>query len=217
LRAGIVDLAVALAALAAPPTLAAQGFLEQFSYEGLHLSGIGLAGGVSVSDRLTTTASGALQIEYGRIAPKVRVVIDASYMRGDLRQSEITRFEQQLRKVVTDPTGDFTIDIGNITWTEYRAGIDLQYVFTEDRIRPYAGIGFGIHIWNGSGAAIAGTFVEDALDTIAAGVAGSAGVMVGILPSLDFPAEVRGEATSELRTLLVRGGLMLRLPHGGAR
>ena len=214
MRAGTASLAVVVAALAWPRLVAAQGFWEQFSYEGLRLTGIGVEAGASVSDRVTTSASLAFRVEYGRIAPRVRVVLGGSYMRGDLRADEITRFEQQLRKVVDDPTNDFTIDVGSITWTEYRAGLDLQYVFTDSRIRPYAGLGLGIHVWNGSGDAIAGTFVEDALDTIAAGIAGSAGVMVGITRRLDATAEVRGEATSELRSLVVRGGLMIRLPHG---
>lgn len=214
MRAGTVSLGLVLVALAAPPALSAQGFWEQFSYEGLRLTGIGIEAGAIVTDRVTTSASLAFRIEYGRIAPRVRVALGGSYMRGDLRANEITRFEQQLRKVVSDPTNDFTIDVGSITWTEYRAGLDLQYVFTESRIRPYAGLGLGIHIWNGSGDAIAGTFVEDALDTIAAGVAGSAGVMVGVTRRLDATAEVRGEATSELRSFVVRGGLMIRLPHG---
>jgi hypothetical protein len=65
---------------------------------------------------------------------------------------------------------------------------------------------------DGEGDAIEGTFVEDALDTIDAGLALSLGVEVGILRRLVLTAEVRGEAAGELRTAVARGGLMLRFP-----
>ena len=49
---------MALVCMAATPvTLPAQGFLEQFSYEGLRLSGLGVEMGGVVSDRLTAEPS----------------------------------------------------------------------------------------------------------------------------------------------------------------
>jgi hypothetical protein len=90
---------------------------------------------------------------------------------------------------------------------------DLQYLLrTVGRVQPYVALGFGAHIRDGDGAAIDGTFVEDALDTVAAGVGAAVGIDIAILSRLAFLAEVRGGLTSELRTASARGGFMLRFP-----
>jgi hypothetical protein len=210
-------LGVAVAAAAAPPPLRAQGFWEQFTYEGLRLSGIGVEGGGLIGDRVQAAPSIGVRVEYGRVAPRVAIVLGFSYMRSDFHASEVTEFERRLRGVVDDPTDDFTIDVGTITWSDYRAGLDFRYIFTEQRVRPYVAVGLGIHVWDGDGAAIQGTFVEDALDTIAAGVAGAVGILAGVSRNLDFTAELRGEVTSELRTVRAHAGFMLYFPHSGAR
>jgi len=207
--------AAALTALfvgAALPTPAfAQAFLEQFSYEGLRLSGIGVEFGVLGSNRLTNEPTGAVRVDYGNIAPNVRLLFGLAYFKGDFGAAEISEFEEQLRGVVQDPTGDFEIDVGRISLADLEATIDLQYVLPyANRIVPYLGLGLGVHWRNGSGDAISGTFVEDALDTVAAALNLSAGVHVGIVRSLYATADFRAGVSAELRTASARGGLMYR-------
>jgi hypothetical protein len=202
--------------LGAPAALRAQGFLEQFSYAGLRLSGIGVEMGGVVSDRLTSAPSPAVRVDYGMIAPRVRVLLGASYFEGDFNASEIAKFTQRLRALVSDPTNDFTINVGQITWSDFETDLDLQYLFPNGPVETYIGLGLGVHIRNGNGTAINGTFVEDALDTIAAGLNLSVGVMVPLVPSFAFTADLRGSLTSELRSASARAGLMLRFPHRGA-
>ncbi|GBD31128.1 hypothetical protein HRbin33_00076 [bacterium HR33] len=205
-------LAVALAGLvSAPKSAGGQGILEQFSYEGLRLSGVGLEIGPQGSDRLVTELSGAVRVDYGFIAPNVRVLLGAGYFRAAFEPDEIEKFETRLRGVVNDPTGDFTIDVGEITWTTVTADLDLQYLFRADRLTTYLGVGLGAHIRDGDGRAIEGTFVEDALDTIQAGINLSLGAAVDVLPRLQVTLDLRGVLTSELRTASARGGLMFRL------
>lgn len=205
-------------ALLAPAPLQAQGFLDQFSYEGLRLSGIGLEVGGVVSDRLETDLTGGLTVDYGYIAPNMRVLFGLSYFRARFHDDEIRRFESRLEALVSNPPPGFAITIGPITWTDYAGSLDLQYVFTPDRrIRPYMGGGLALHVRDGDGSAISGTFVEDALDTIDAGLVASAGLEIVVVPSLFFTTGVRGEATGELRTLVGRAGLMFRIPQGGGR
>ncbi len=154
---------LAVAWLLLPGSLAAQSFLEQFSYEGLRLSGIGFEFGAVVSDRLTTEPTGALRIDYGYIAPKVRVLIGGSYFKGAFNSDEIARFEDQLRRVVIDPTLDFVIDVGTISWADFEGSLDLQYVFSPTaQVIPYVGLGLGVHVRDADGTAIEDTFVEDA-------------------------------------------------------
>lgn len=207
-----------LACLAAlPAALPAQGFLEQFSYEGLRLSGIGVEMGGVVSDRLTAEPSPALRVDYGVIAPRLRVLVGASYFRGEFNQEEVTRFAQRLAQVVEDPTGDFRINVGAITWSQVGLDGDLQYLVPARRVRSYLGLGIGVHVRDGDGGAIAGTFVEDALDTIAAGLNLSAGVEVAVIPHLAATLDLRGGLTSELRLASARGGLMYRIPGPASR
>jgi len=204
--------------LLVPVPLRAQGFLDQFSYEGLHFSGIGAAIGGVTSDRLEPDFAGGVSVDYGNIAPKIRVLLGLSYFRSRFHDAEIARFETRLERLVTNPPPNFAITIGPITWTDYAASLDLQYVFTpERRVRPYVGAGLALHVRDGDGTAIAGTFVEDALDAIDAGVAASLGLEIGVIRSLYFTADVRGEATGELRTVVGRAGLMFRIPRGGSR
>ncbi len=191
--------------------LSAQQFFEQFSYEGLKLSGIGFEFGVIAPNRLTEEPTGAVRVDYGFIAPNVRLLFSLSYFKGDFNEENIAQFEAQLRSVVNDPTGDFTIDVGTISLADLELGLDLQYVFPyTNRVVPYLGFGLGVHYRNGSGAAIDGTFVDDALDTVAAAGNFSAGIHVGLIHPVYLTFDFRAGLSSELRTVAGRGGLMFR-------
>jgi len=215
LNAG-TKLACAVALSVMPRTLPAQGILDQFTYEGLRLSGIGIEVGSVRSNRLNAVVTPALRIDVGFIAPRLRVLVGLSGFRGEFRAQEITRFADRLRRLVIDPTGDFTIAVGTIRWTNVVADLDFQYLADAGVVTPYLGAGAGIHFRDGSGPAIDGTFVEDALDTFAAGVNVTAGLMVAVTRGLQLTGELRGTLTSELRTLAARAGLAIRLPKGAA-
>jgi hypothetical protein len=193
----------------------AQSFLEQFSYEGLRLSGIGFEFGGVVSDRLTREVTGAVRIDYGRIAPNVRVLFGVSYFRGEFNETEIREFALGIQRVVAPPISSI-IDIGTISWSDVEADLDLQYMLEAGpRVTNYLGIGFAAHIRNGTGTVIDDTFVEDALDTIDAGLNLSVGTMVELVPKIHFTLDVRGGLASELRTATARAGLMYRITPGG--
>jgi hypothetical protein len=198
--------------LLAAPSARAQGYLDQFSYEGLRLSGIGVEFGGVLSNSVTTEPIGGVRVDLGVIAPRLRVVVGGSYFKGDFKPDRIARFEQRLQEVLTDCACD-SLAIGTITQSNVELFLALQYLFPAlGRVQPYAGAGFSAHIRDGDGAVIADTFVEDALDTVAAGVDGSVGLEVAVVSRLAIVAELRGVLTSELQSLSARGGLMIRLP-----
>jgi len=201
---------VALLALL-PAALPAQGFFEQFSYEGLRLAGLGVEMGGVVSDRLTAEPTPALRVDYGVLAPRLRVMFGASYFRAEFNPDEIARFEQRLRLVVLDPTGDFTINVRSITWSQLALDGDLQYLFPADRVQTYLGLGIGVHVRDGDGTAIDGTFVEDALDEIGAGVNATIGAEFHLSPAWRFTLDGRGVIASGLSTVSLRSGIMYRL------
>jgi outer membrane protein W len=195
-----------------PGSVWAQGFWDQFSYEGIRFSAIGVEAGAMWSNRLTTEPVGALRVDFGNFAPKVRVLLSATYFKGQFRQEEIDEFERQLEEIVDDPT--VTIDVGTITWADYGLALDFHYLFEPGRrVRPYAGMGVGLHFRNGNGEAINGTIVERALDMVDIGIIGSLGFEIGLTKSLVLTADARGEATTELLTASVRGGLSYRIPR----
>ena len=208
-----IGIRLALILVAVPQLVAAQGILDEFSYEGLKLSGVGFELGTTISNRLTNEVIGAVRVDYGFIAPKVRVLIGGSYFKGNFDAEEITEFEDKLRGLVIDPTGDFTVDIGTVSWSDLELDLDLQYLIqASDRVRTFAGVGIAAHFRNGSGRAINGTFVEDALDNIEAGLNLSVISEVRIIAQLDFTAGLRGGVSSGLRTISVLAGLMYRIP-----
>ncbi len=195
--------------MAAP--LRAQGFLEQFSYEGVRFAGIGIDAGAVISNSLTTEPIGGVRIDLGLFAPRVRVMLGGSYFRGQFDAEQIAEFETRLQELLVDCT--CSLDVGSVTMANVEVFADLQYLLRSvGRVQPYVALGISAHVRDGDGAAIDGTFVEDALDTVAAGVGAAVGLDVAILSRLAFVAEVRGGLTSELRTVSARGGFMLRFP-----
>ena len=165
------------------------------------------------SDRLATEVSASLRIDYGFIAPRIRTLIGISYFRSRFDDDEIAEFEDRLRGVVV--TNAVSIDVGTITWTNVTLDLDLQYLLAAGhRVIPYIGLGIGVHVRDAKGAAIEGTFIEDALQTVAAALNVSTGFEVVLLRHLRFTAEFRGVVSSGLRSATARGGFMVRIPRG---
>ena len=108
---------------------------------------------------------------------------------------------------------NFTIDVGRIQWSDLTADADLQYVIPQGRtVTAYLGVGLSVHLMDGSGAAINGTFVEDALDGVSAGLNGTLGFEIATSPTWRFTVEARGVLATQLSTGSLRLGLMYRLP-----
>ena len=126
----------------------------------------------------------------------MRVLLGVSYYKADFSSAARARFEQRLKSVVIDPSADDTIRLGRITWSDVTGDVDLQYVLPQGRaVITYLGIGLGAHIRHGSGPAINGTFVQDALNSITAGLNGTIGAEVGA-NRWRFTLEARGVLSS---------------------
>jgi hypothetical protein len=196
--------------------LSAQGALNQFSYDNLRLSGIQLDLGVLGASQLTGAVVGGLRLDYGRIAPNVRLLLGVSYFRSQFDREARNRFEQRVGGIVIDPSGDDTIRLGQIFLSDLVGDVDFQWVFPQGKTATaYLGLGVSVQIRNGSGRAINGTFVEDALDAITAGLNATIGAEFNVSPAWRFTLDGRGMLSSGLNTVSGRGGLMYRL--GGAR
>jgi hypothetical protein len=203
--------AVVFLAAVPPDRLTAQEVLRQFSYDNLGPTALQADLGSLAASRLRGAVTGGVRLDYGLIAPRVRVLLGLSYYRAQFSSQEIARFESRLRDLVQDPEGNATVDVGTIDWGDVTGDLDLQYVFPQSRaVTAYLGLGLGVHLRNGSGAVIDGTFVEDALDDVAAGLNGTLGAEFVIGPVWRLTVEARGVLLSDHRTASLRGGVMYR-------
>jgi hypothetical protein len=197
-----------------PSGLAGQGVLNDFSYDNLRLSGIQVDVGVLGASQLKGTTVGGVRFDYGRIAPKVRLLLGLSYFRSDFDQDALSRFEARLDSFVNPGTPD-SVSVGQVRLGDIVGDIDLQYVFPQGRgITAYVGTGVSIHVRNGSGDLINETFVEDALDVVTAGLNGTIGFEFSLSPAWRFTLDGRGMLSSGLSTVSLRTGIMYRLKAG---
>jgi hypothetical protein len=212
--ARMIGLALVLLAIRPSGRLAGQGVLNEFSYDNLRLSGIQVDAGVLGASDLMGATVGGIRFDYGRIAPKVRLMFGLSYFKTQYGNEATARFERRLDSLVNPSTPD-TINLGQIGLSDLIGDVDFQYVFPQGRgINAYVGTGISIHVRNGSGAAIDGTFVDDALDVITAGLNGTIGFDFSLSQAWRFTLEGRGVLSTGLRTASLRTGIMYRLKAG---
>src|SRR5207245_11077678 len=143
--------------------LTAKGVLNQFSYENLRFSGIQLDAGLLGASELVGTTVGGVRVDYGRIAPRVRLLLGLSYFHSEFDQASRNRFERRLDSIV-NPSKPDSINLGRISLSDVIGDIDFQLVFPQGHgITVYLGTGVSIHARNGSGAAINGTWSSTAV------------------------------------------------------
>ncbi len=190
--------------------LTAQKILEQFSSENLVASAVGIDLGVLAGTDIRGTRTAALRVDFGRVAPSIRVLLGASYFQADLSGAALQRFAQRVRSVVIDPLGEDSIALGRITWSDLTGDLDLQYVMPQGQaVTAYMGLGLSVHVRHGSGAAINGTFVQDALNAITAGLNGTLGAEFGSR-RWRFAIDGRGVVASGLSTVALTAGARYR-------
>lgn len=201
---------LALLAGTLPGRGAAQKILEQFTSENIAARAVGFDLGALGGTNIRGAGFGALRLDMGTVAPNIRVVLGLSYFRADLSGATLDRFAQRLRSIVIDPSRDDTIRLGRITWSDVTGDLDLQYVMPQGRsVTAYLGVGLSAHLRRGSGPAISGTFVEDALNDITAGVNGTLGAEFGS-GKWRLALEARGVVASGLSTAGISAGVRYR-------
>ena len=199
----------------APMRLCAQ--FEQFTSENLRLRAVGVDVGLMSGSNVRGTVTAALRFDIGTVTPNVRVLLGASYFRANLSNSALRRFEQRLKSVVIDPSGDDSISLGQIAWSDVTADLDLQYTLPQGHaVTAYTGLGLSVHARNGSGSAIRGTFVEDALDGITAGLNATLGAEVGA-GRWRVTFDGRGVLASGLSSIGISVGMRYRWVGVGGR
>lgn len=204
------------AILAAAPAAAGAQTLADYDYESLSFRGIGLDWGLVWPNKVEATDAWGLRIDLGFLGPAVRIAPSITFWSGDMKESELARFADALNELPALRDAGVTVDaddLGNVEWGDLAVSIDAQGVFTvQGNIITFAGAGLGLHVLNGSGGSINDTFVEDLLDTVAAGFAVMGGAEYEPVPGLRMYGEARYAMTSDVRYPQVRFGLAFMFP-----
>ncbi len=206
--AGTGLLALLLAAGPMAPEAHAQG-LAEFDYENLSPRGVMVDLGWVRPARVVATGSLGARLDLGFLGPGVRVTTGFSHWSSTLRRSEVQVFESQVADLIEAETGERpTVNLGTIRWADVALNADAHVVWRiPGGLLTYVGGGGTAHVMRGSGDAIDGTFIEDLLNTIRAGMNLHAGLEVPLGERIRVVGESRIELVQSVTYGQVRAGL----------
>lgn len=215
--------AAAIAALAAAclsgGDAQAQGSLfERLNLDRLQFSAIGFAAGYVAPTKVEPTRLYAIQADYGEIVPRWRVVFTTTYWGSEYKDAVMQTFSDSLRRIIIDPSGDDTVNVGRITVSDIALGAEARWTpLQQTFLRPYLGGGMATHVINAEGPSINGTFVESALDYITVGIAAVAGFEARLLPNVSVGAQGRYDFLSGVRFPSIRASATYHFATPAAR
>lgn len=211
---------LAAALLLALPGSGRAQTLADYDYDQLSFRGIGLDWGLVWPNKVEATDAWGLRIDLGFLGPAVRIVPSVTYWSADMKRSELNRLADALNELPPLIDEGVTIDgddLGTVDWGNLAFTIDAQGVFTiPGNVITYFGAGAGVHVLNGSGGAIEDTFVEDLLDTVAAGFAVMGGLEYDATRHFRLYGEARYALTSDVRYPQIRFGGAFMFPRSPA-
>ena len=206
--------------LVCAPAAAGAQTLADYDYENLTFRGIGFDYGFIWPSKVTATPTYTIRLDLGFLGPGVRIAPHLSYWNSDMRGTELDRLADQINRLPPLQQQGVSLtaaDLGNITWSDLSIGIDTHLMWTTPiNLLTYVGVGAALHALNGHGDFIESTFVEDLLDSTAAGVAVMAGLEFQIAPRLRLYGEARYTLVTDIRYPGVRVGASLMLPPRAA-
>lgn len=200
-----------LVATSVAPHEAGAQDLADYDYENLSLRGISFELGHLYADNVEDTRTLGVRFDLGYLGPGFRLMSGVTYWESALADTEVAEFETRLGTLTTDqggtvPPGGF--DLGVIDRKDIVVGLDGHYVWSVPlNLFFLTGVGMSAHFLNGSGSAIDGTFVEDLLDSVAAGFNLHAGLEYPITDRIRIHGGSRFEILGDLNYFEIRGGL----------
>lgn len=176
------------------------------------ITSLGLQFGHIVPSQVVPTHVMAIQADYGNLAPDWQLVFSASFWQSHFRDDIVQAFADSLHKSLSDPSA--RVAASRISLYDVSFGGDVRYVpVYSGEIKPFVGFGIAAHVINAEGALINGTFVERALDDIAAGLYVTGGASLKILRHIGIEASARGDLLSGFRSTQIRAGAAYYFGH----
>jgi hypothetical protein len=196
-------------------TLVAVPAPRTFGVDSLAFRGVAADVGRIWPLRIQATTIINLRADLGPVTPRVRLVPVLSFWASRFHASEVRRLAKQIEKVCAEQHGIDcpALDLGEVRVSDVSLGMDAQVALRpRGSVRPYVALGGAIHLLNGQGDAIDGTFVEGLLDAIAPGLDAAAGVELPLGRALRLFSEGRAVLGSDTRYVGVSVGASWRLP-----
>lgn len=204
-RAGL-GAALAAALLAVP---ARAQDLADFDYENLRFRGFAPEWGYLWPTRVEPTQSWGVRLDLGYLGPGLRIVPSVTHWSSTFKAAEVRELEERVGSLISTQTDQPppAVDLGVIDWSDIALGVDAQMVWRVPYgVLTFAGLGVAAHLLDGSGAAVDGTFVEDLLDSVTAGLNAHAGVEYPVARRLRLYGQARYEVMGDLRYTQIRLG-----------
>ena len=220
LKAGV--LVLGLGFLFSAADVSAQTSLADYDYENLTFRGFSLESGYIWPTRAEPTYTLGARVDLGYLGPGLRLIPGVAYWSSTMNDSEVRRFERNVDDLVEGqfgPGSEYTgVDLGTIDWSDFILSMDGHFVWSVPLdLLTFAGAGMSLHIMDGDGEAIAGTFVEDLLDSVKPGFNVHGGLEYPLFEGLRLYGEARYEMMEDLRYFELRfgGQIMLTGPAAG--
>jgi hypothetical protein len=183
--------------------------LADLDYENLGFRGFGLDWGYLWPNRIERAGSVGLRIDMGYAGPGLRIMPTVTYWSSPLQQGEITELEDRIEALITEQSGapSPALDLGTIRWRDVAVGVDAHVVWDSLLdLLTYGGIGVTAHVLDGDGEAIAGTFIDDLLDSVTAGFNLHFGMEYPVTDRFRIYGLSKYEVMSDLQYFTVRAG-----------
>ena len=192
--------------------------LADFDYEHLSFRGIGFEGGFLPAYKVHgvrgETRTWGARLDFGYLGPGLRISPSVTYWSSELEMGEVSRIETRIEQLIARELGrygsDTEVNLGKIVWSDLVVGVDSHIVWNVPfGWLSFLGLGASVHVLDGQGEAINGTFIEDLLDTVRPGVNVHAGLEYPLWRWARLYWQGRYELTDDLRYFNIRGGLQL--------
>jgi hypothetical protein len=162
---------------------------------------LGAGAGSIAPSQVDRTRIFGLSADYGQLSPAWRLQFRVTYWESKFKQSVIDQFADTLQRSLIDPAAT-SVKRSPISIYDVAFGLGARRLLIPGAdVTPFYTAGFAGHVINAEGDFIKGTFVERALDDIAAGVFGEVGLRARILRRLLVEGSVRGDLLSGFRSM----------------
>ena len=200
-------IAVAVALMAgATPCRAQPSLVDRLNLDKLQIVSLGLSAGRIFPSQVQPAMVGAIDADYGEIAPNWRIVVGASFWNSRYRDNVVQGFVDALNRNLSAGAAG-RVQTSRISLYDVTFGGDLRYAPRySGELKPFVGVGLALHVINAEGALINGTFVERALDDVGGGMYVTSGVSFRLLSRLGLEGSLRADLLSGFRSAQARVG-----------
>lgn len=193
-----------------------QTSLADYDYENLSFRGFSAEWGYIWPTRAEPTYTIGARVDLGYLGPGLRLIPGVAYWSSDMKDSEVRRLERNVDDLLEgqlDPGTEYTgVDLGTIEYSDFILSMDAHFVWSVPLdLLTFAGGGLSLHVMDGDGDAIQGTFVEDLLDSVKPGFNIHGGLEYPFSDGFRLYGQGRYELMEDLRYFEVRFGLQVML------